>query len=146
MTARAKKQIGAPAPVPRMTYDAWLAEGQRRFGADFYGWRFVCPICSNVAAVGDFKPFKDQGATPDTATVECIGRYCGTKFKAFGSGGAKERGKPCDYAMFGLFHIAGVIIAMPNGKERMAFAFAEVANADPIFTVPTDAVTELEKI
>ena len=117
----------APDPTPRMTYDEWMAEGQKRFGDDFDKWGFVCPVCTNVARIADFRPFKDQGATPDTAANQCIGRFNGSKFKAFGSGGAKERGKPCDYALFGLFRLPGVIIAMPDGKERMAFAFAEVA-------------------
>jgi hypothetical protein len=111
-----------PDPTPRMTYEEWMAEGQKRFGTDFETWRFVCPICGNVASVADFRLFKDRGATPDSATNQCIGRFDGSTNRAFGSS-LKERGKPCDYALFGLFRLPGVIIAMPDGKERMAFAF-----------------------
>jgi hypothetical protein len=106
-----------------MSLDEWMEEGQRRFGNDFENWRFVCSCCKNVASISDYKPFKNQGATPDTATTECIGRYDGSKFKAFGT--AKECGKPCDYALFGLFRFPGVIVVLPDGKERMSFAFAE---------------------
>lgn len=112
------------APTPRMTHEAWLAEGRKRFGTDYDKWRFVCPICNHVAAIGDFRPFKDQGATPDSATNQCIGRFDGSTRKAFSS--SKERGEGrCDYALFGLFRFPGVIIAMPDGKEQMAFAFAD---------------------
>jgi hypothetical protein len=106
-----------------MTYDEWMAEGQKRFGTDYDKWRFVCPICQNEAAIVDFRPFKDQGATPDTAANQCIGRFNGSRHKAFGT--LKEKGKPCDYALFGLFRLPGVIITMPDGKERMAFAFGK---------------------
>jgi hypothetical protein len=112
-------------PTPKMTYGEWMAEGKKLFGDNFDNWRFVCPICGNVAAIADFKPFKDQGATPDTAANECIGRFIGSKYKAFGT--SKEVGKPCDYALFGLFRLPGVLIAMPDGKERMAFAFEKAA-------------------
>jgi hypothetical protein len=78
-----------------------------------------------VAKIGDFRAFKDQGATPDSAAQQCIGRFNGSKFKAFGS--KAERGQPCDYALFGLFRFPGVVIDMPDGKERMAFAFAEAS-------------------
>lgn len=112
-----------PDTTPVMTHDEWLAEGKRRFG-DFDNWRFVCPICGNVAAVGDYKQFKDRGASPSSAAQECIGRYTGTPFKAFGTS-ANERGRPCDYALYGLFRFPGVVIEFPDGKKRFAFAFAE---------------------
>ena len=113
----------ASDPTPKMTYDEWMAEGKKRFGDDFTEWRFVCPICGNVAAVGDFKPYKHQGATSDTATEQCFGRFTGTLHKAFAT--RAELGRPCDYALFGLFRLPGVIVVMPEGDERMAFAFAE---------------------
>lgn len=112
-------------PTPRMPYDEWFAEGERRFGKELMQWKFVCPICGNVAAINDYRPYKDQGADTDSATNQCIGRFVGTPYKAFGAS-AKERGKPCDYALFGLFKLPGVIVLMPDGKERLSFAFAEV--------------------
>jgi len=107
-----------------MTYEEWLAEGTRRFGEDKLKWKFVCPICSNVAAVEDYYPFKDIGAQPDAATKECIGRYSGTPYRAF-PGEGQKRGRPCDYAIYGLFRFPGVIVIQPDGKETMAFRFAD---------------------
>ena len=117
-----------PDSTPVMTYEEWKAEGTRRFGEDVYHWKFKCPICGNVASIKDFEQYKEQGSTPDSATQECIGRYNGSKFEAFPREGAKQ-GKPCNYALFGLFRLPGVIVTgspyAPNGKDRMAFAFAE---------------------
>jgi hypothetical protein len=114
-----------PDTTPIMTHAEWEAEGKRRFGPDCFNWKFKCPICGNVAAVSDFHQYKDIGATPNSAVEVCIGRYTRSKFKAFGSSTA-ERGAPCDYALFGLFRLPGVIVLMPDGEKRMAFAFAEV--------------------
>jgi hypothetical protein len=104
----------------------WKAEGERRFGADVMKWRFVCPICKNIAAVEDFKPFK--GADPNSATCECIGRYKAGK-PAFER---KPRSKPCDYAGYGLFRLSPVRVIQDGGKEIHCFAFAEApATASP---------------
>jgi len=112
-------------PNPTLTtYDQWLADGKQRFGQDFLQWRFVCPICHHIAAVADYAPFKDCGANPDSATQECIGRYSKPSFKAF-SNSTKDRGQPCNYAVYGLFKFPGVIIEMPDGAKRMAFSFAD---------------------
>lgn len=123
MTATAR-----PDPTPKMTHEEWMAEGRRRFGDDVYTWKFVCPICKNVASVGDFQQYSSKGATPDSATQVCIGRYNGSKFVAFPGEGQKQ-GQPCDYALFGLFRLPGVIVTgspYADGKDRMSFAFAEV--------------------
>ncbi len=112
--------------IPQLTYDEWMAEGTRRFGNDFLDWRFVCPICGHVAAVRDYRPFKAQGATPDSATQECIGRYTGSGQRAFGADDLTV-GLPCDYALYGLFRLPGVQVAMPDGTTNSAFAFADPA-------------------
>lgn len=107
-----------PDITPKMTHDEWMAEGKRRFGEVFGKWKFVCPICANVAAVEDYKPYKDKGATPDSAALECIGRYQG-------AGGFKPPAKgPCNYAAYGLFRIPGVVVETPDGKKTIIFAFA----------------------
>lgn len=111
-----------PDNTPQMTYAEWEEEGKRRFGEDIFKWKFQCPICKNVATVEDYKPFKDQGATPDSATCQCIGRFTGAKRKAFGD--PVTPGQPCDYALFGLFRLPGVIITFPDGHKKMSFAFA----------------------
>lgn len=53
----------------------WLLEGAALFGLDYDKWAFKCPACGHVATIGDFQQFKDQGATPDSAACECLGRY-----------------------------------------------------------------------
>lgn len=104
-----------------MTYQQWHEEGNRRFGPEFANWKFVCPGCSNVAAVGEFEPFKDKGATPNSATCECIGRYTG--------GDWGKNTKPCNYAGYGLFRISPVKVLSPEGTPVNCFAFAEVTDA-----------------
>ena len=108
-----------PDTTPVMTYDEWMAEGKRRFGDDFQTWRFKCPICANVATVGDYRQYKDQGADPNSATCECIGRYQGAH------GFAKDGKGPCNYAAYGLFRIPGVIVETADKKKIIAFAFAD---------------------
>jgi len=108
-----------------MTRDEWLEEGRRRFGEDFMAWKFVCPICGHVQSVADFREYKDQGASPDSATFHCIGRYQESCRRAFGD--YKEDGKPgpCDYTAGGLFRLAPVHIDVGTDEPRHAFAFAE---------------------
>lgn len=108
-----------------MTKAEWFAEGEKRFGPDYLNWKFVCPICGNVAKVSDYK---DAGAKdPNSAYEQCIGRFLpkSDSFRAFPSGNEK-RGKPCDYAVYGLFRIPGVIV-IDEGKELLAFDFAEAS-------------------
>ena len=112
--------------ILEMTYDDWMAEGKRRFGEDLAKWKFVCPVCGHIAAVEDFKPHSAAGATPNSATCECIGRYVHGS-KAFGPDG-KVVG-PCDYAGYGLFRLSPVRVSSAPGTTgeyvRHCFAFAE---------------------
>lgn len=109
-----------PDSVPVMSHEEWIAEGQRRFGENFTNWKFICPVCKNVASGQEFK---DLGAKPAAMYQECIGRYHLSAKRAFGD---EPAGKgPCDYALFGLFRLPGVIIETDDGKRVMAFAFAD---------------------
>ena len=101
---------------------AWLEEGKRRFGDDFMKWKFVCPVCGNVASVLDFK---GHGESADIATKECIGRYRKERAHPFGEGKDKIT-QPCDYAGYGLFRLSPVRVKHPDGHETHSFAFAEV--------------------
>jgi hypothetical protein len=112
--------------VTNYTHAEWQAEGERRFGPDLMKWRFVCPICGNIASIEDFRPHK--GATPNSATCECIGRYT-----LFGDRKAGE--KPCNYAGYGLFRLSPVRVILATGKEIHCFAFAEA----PATTSPASA-------
>ncbi len=114
------------ATIPRMTVEEWRAEGRRRFGENFDEWKAVCPICGNVQSVGDFRQFKDRGATPDTTFQQCIGRFTtGPIYRGFGENKKDAPKQPCDYAIFGLFRLPGVIVVL-DGKEVLLFAFADV--------------------
>lgn len=108
-----------PDTTPTMTHDEWLREGAKRFGDNYDDWKFVCPICRNVAAIGDYKRFKDAGANRSSATQECLGRYTGAGPKK------SEDQKQCDYALYGLFRFAEIIIILPDGEKSFAFAFAD---------------------
>jgi hypothetical protein len=107
-----------------MTKDEWLAEGKKRFGPDMKKWKFVCPGCGHIQAVEDFAQYKDSGATPESATRECIGRYSGGK-SWFETPKKKLKDGPCDYAGYGLFRISPVTV-VDGEKKIMSFAFAEV--------------------
>lgn len=102
----------------------WLAEGRRRFGKTFNDWKFVCPVCKHVAAVGDYQQYADKGSTPSSATSECIGRYIPGSMKAFEA--SKRTKGPCDYAGYGLFRLSPVRITAEDGHKIHSFAFAEV--------------------
>jgi len=102
----------------RMTHDEWLARGRELFGEDPLKWRLVCPGCGHVQTAEDFRQYKDRGATPDSAWKECFGRYTAGRSWAFDGGEG-----PCDYAAYGLFCIAPVVVTTPDGKEHSCFAF-----------------------
>lgn len=96
----------------------WVKRGTQLFGPDMMKWRFVCPACGNIAAVEDFRPFKNKGAKPDSATHDCIGRYDGHLHVDMGAG------KPCNYTGYGLFDLCPVRV-IDNGEEIRCFAFDE---------------------
>lgn len=102
----------------RLTKEEWLEKGRQLFGPDMMMWRFVCPACKNVASVGDFQQYKGQGATPDSATHVCIGRFDGHRHVDMGAG------QPCNYSGYGLFDLCPVRV-MDGDKEIRCFAFDE---------------------
>jgi len=109
-----------------ITLDHWLAEGERRFGTDKLKWKFVCPGCGHVQAVEDFRPYKDQGATAESAYFNCIGRYGPAKRDWLGGEGSG----PCNYTSGGLFDIRPVTILVPGEMPSKAFAFAEPVGSE----------------
>jgi hypothetical protein len=102
--------------------EAWLEEGKRRFGEDFMLWKFVCPVCKNVASLADFRAA--GAADPNSATQECIGRYRKERAHPFGQGSDKVT-QPCDYAGYGLFRLSPVRVVQSDGRETHSFAFAD---------------------
>lgn len=112
-----------------ITHAEWLAQGESLFGKDLMNWKFVCPSCGHVASPLDFKAFKDRGANPNSATIECIGRY----FPKDERGGWSEDHcnpkvkSPCDYAGYGLIGLAPLSVKHEDGKATPCFAFAKGA-------------------
>lgn len=86
-----------------------------RLQSESAGYRFVCPMCGNVATPQEFKA---AGADPERAARECIGRTMDPMPKP------KKGKKPCDWAAFGLFGNLGrgLLVKMPNGKTVQTFA------------------------
>jgi hypothetical protein len=115
------------ATITHMTYAEWQAEGVRRFGEDPMEWQFVCPVCKNVAKMGDFEQYADQGATPNSATCQCIGRYQKESRDAFNEQKKSAPKQPCNYAGYGLFALSPLRVTTEEGKEVHCFAFAEVS-------------------
>ena len=107
-----------------ITKDEWLAKGKELFGDDYFKWRFVCPGCGHIQAVEDFRQYKDQGAGPNSATCECIGRY--SDGKSWTNDNPRKNGGPCDYAGYGLLRISPVTV-MDGEKVIRSFAFAEAS-------------------
>jgi hypothetical protein len=95
------------------TLEQWEAKGKELFGDDYYQWKFICPICKNVAAVKDFAEYKNLGATPNSAYQECIGRYTGGRQGPF----------KCDWCAYGLF--PGPVTILDGEKKINAFHFDE---------------------
>lgn len=101
-----------------ITLEQWHAEGARRFGAEQMLWRFVCPCCGWVAALGDWRAV---GASEDEAAFSCIGRHVKGARDAFD----KDKPGPCNYAGGGLFRLNPVRVIDREGNVHEVFAFAE---------------------
>lgn len=99
------------------TMEEWIAEAERRFGADRLDWKFVCPSCGHIASA---REYLDAGAPAGAIAFSCIGRWIkGTDAKkTFMHGGG-----PCVYAGGGLFGLNPVTIEGGEESNQM-FDFA----------------------
>lgn len=102
------------------TREEWLAEAEKRFGADPLKWRFVCPSCKCVASVQDWK---DGGASEGEVAFSCVGR----RKDGDDSNTFRGNGQRCTYAGGGLFRLNPIKVTLPDGGVREAFAFAEAS-------------------
>jgi len=101
-----------------MTKEEWLEKGRELFGDNMFDWKFKCPNCGNVQRAEDFRPYKDQGATPEDAYFNCIGRYLPMPVGTLGDGKS-----PCDYTSGGLLCISPVTVE--DGEKTLhVFEFA----------------------
>jgi len=103
-----------------MTKEEWFEKGKTLFGENMMDWKFVCPGCGNIQSPEEFRQYKEQGATPNSATCECIGRYA-SGHSWLNTGGKKQ---PCDYAGYGFLNICPVKVT-DGEKETYTFAFFE---------------------
>jgi len=55
-----------------LTYEEWIAEGERLFGKDTKAWKTVCPVCKNVASAAEYIA---AGAPHEQIGFSCIGRW-----------------------------------------------------------------------
>ena len=100
-----------------ISFEEWEVQGRALFGEDKFEWEFVCPSCGNIQRPRDFLPYKDRGATPETAFQVCIGRFDGHMNAHMGSGES-----PCNYTSFGLLNINPVEVTKDDKIYRV-FAF-----------------------
>ncbi len=119
-------------PIRDLTPEEWKAEGVELFGEDMIKWKFVCPACGNIASASDFRQYKGAGATPNSVTCECIGRYTGAKTM-----GGDGKTKPCNYAGYGLFRFSPLHVHQNDGHVTHCFDFARDAEPEPAED-PTD--------
>lgn len=108
-------QATTRTPPTTLTYDEWKAEGERRFGPNMLTWRFVCPGCKNEQSAEDFRPFKDAGATTNSAYGQCLGRFLPKAQSRSWLHDTPRPGVRCDYASFGLFNICTTFVQPPDG-------------------------------
>lgn len=104
-----------------VTKEDFLAEGEKLFGADRMGWRFVCPSCENIVTTKDYQ---DAGAPEGAIAFSCVGRWLPGTTATLG-----EKGKGfCNYAGGGLFGLNPVAV-MDGEKEHRVFEFDRRADA-----------------
>jgi hypothetical protein len=108
---------GPSRQLRELSHEAWLVEAEQRFGADAMGWKFICPSCGHITAVGDWKK---AGATEGQVAFSCVGRNLGADDKQT----FRNQGGPCQYAGGGLFRLNPVRVVMADGKVRETFEFA----------------------
>jgi hypothetical protein len=110
--------------IKTLTKPEWEKEGAALFGPDPLQWRFICPVCKNIQCPEDFRQHKGQGAGPDSAYCECIGRYLPGSRSAM----RDREGQPCDYALYGLFQLYETEVETEDGKLIPVFEFYKEDN------------------
>lgn len=105
--------------IIEMTKEEWIAKGRSILGENMLTWKFKCPCCGHIQTPEDFRQYKEQGVSPDTAYFNCIGRYDGHEATNIFS--CKS---PCNYTSGGLFNFNPIVVI--DGEKRIStFAFAE---------------------
>lgn len=109
-----------------MLISEWRQKGVELFGERMRLWRFVCPVCKTPQSAQDFI---DTGMDKETAfssiAQECIGRHIPSSQKAI-SETKVIKGKPCNYAGYGLFKLNPLSVELEDGEVINVFDFDEV--------------------
>jgi len=118
--------------LKEMPLKDWLAEGERRFGADKTQWKWKCSHCGHVQSIADFLELKKLGIIKKEVDVgrivyfSCIGRFdtripkenVGTIFD-------KKIRSPCNYTLGGLFVFTHTFVISESGEKIPVFEFAK---------------------
>lgn len=108
-----------------MKHSEWLEKAKKLYGNKVEDWKFKCPACHTVQTIKDFvKAGASKEQAANSIANECIGRYMATNQKAF-SDKETVKGKPCDYAGYGLININPVLVEFEDGTKHHAFDFAD---------------------
>ncbi len=108
----------------------WLAEGEKRFGADMKLWKWKCSNCGHVQSIADFLELKKLGMIKkevDVGTLvyfSCIGRF-DTRIPKEEVGTIGDKKSPCNYTLGGLFCFAKTHVISESGEKIPVFEFAE---------------------
>jgi hypothetical protein len=109
----------------KYTLTEWLAEGERRFGANKKDWAFICPACGRISTQREFAAL---GVTANGVTRTCIGRHNG---KGVAGLSLKKGDAPpadgCDWTAGGLLGTlnGGDVVDFGGGNKIAVFSFAE---------------------
>ena len=120
----------------KMTHEEYMAKGKELFGDDMMKWKFKCPACGHVQTPGCFRKYKEQGANPNDAYFNCIGRFSGGEWL----GRKGESTSPCNYTSGGFLTISPIEVELPGGDTVRAFDFA-----DPNEEVGDDTPKQIRK-
>ncbi|WDH80180.1 hypothetical protein PTQ19_07050 [Microbacterium esteraromaticum] len=114
----------------KRTQEELVDELRARFGDEQKDWAFICPACSDVASLQDFRDALAATGSDDHPMRHlgqiCIGRVLGALKRDQPTG--RYDGRGCDWAAFGLFQ-GPEFVVMPDGREVPSFAIAPIEAA-----------------
>lgn len=100
--------------VRELTRDELIDLARQRFGDNPESWAFMCPKCTDVAVIQDFR---DAGAPPEVLGEECVGRYLGALLDD------NYSGRGCGWCAFDEY-TGPWIIKLGNGDVYGSFPLA----------------------
>lgn len=102
----------------------WKEKGMALFGKDEKKWIFICPICETKQSIQDFLDYGiSEEIARKTIGISCIGRNISNSQIAIGRSTPVVKGKPCNYAGYGLFKLNPIHIKTEDGYIVSLFNF-----------------------